>query len=169
MTFDLISPLPLRECVRRLRAATDSGLAMAGTRPVLGSVGDKSIRLRQRFYSRQSVQCWLSGKFVEENGQTRLRCTFGLHPFARILLEYWIGAVLLGGGFVLVRTVRVYLSGHGALPPNLWLGIVIPLLMLGFGIVLLAFGDYVTVDEPRFLIEFIKRTIEAREAGADEA
>ena len=40
--------------------------------------------------------------------------------------------------------------------------------MLGFGVVLLTLGDYLTGDEPRFLIEFVERTIDAREDGADE-
>jgi len=168
MTFDLISPLPLRECVRRLRAATDSGWAMAGSKPVLGSVGHKSMRLRQRIYNRNSVTCWLSGKFVEEDGQTRLHCTLGLYPFVRVILEYWTGAVLVGGGFIFVRTIRTFLSGPDPLPPNLWLGVAIPLVMLGFGVVLLTLGDYLTGDEPRFLIEFVERTIDAHEDGADE-
>jgi len=168
MTLDLISPLPLRECVRRLRAATDGGWAMAGAKPVLGFVGDKSIRLRKRFYSRHSARCWLSGKFIEENGQTRLRCTLGLHPFVRICLEYWIGAVLLGGGFVFVRTVRAYLGAQGDLPPNLWLGLVVPLLLLGFGIVLLTLGDDLSSDEGQFLIDFVERTIDAHDADTEE-
>ncbi|MGA8321248.1 MAG: hypothetical protein WB774_10620 [Xanthobacteraceae bacterium] len=70
MNFDLISPLPLAECIRRLRAATDSGFAIAGSKPVLGSVGDTSIRLRRRTYYRHSSQYWLSGQFVEEGGET---------------------------------------------------------------------------------------------------
>ena len=97
MTFDLISPLPLADCIRRLRAATDSAFAIAGSKPVLGAVGDTSIRLRRRTYYRHSSQYWLSGQFVEAGGQTRLHCTVGLHPFMRTLLEYWVGAVMLGG------------------------------------------------------------------------
>ena len=167
MTFDLISPLPLRECVRRLRAATDGGWAMAGEKPVLGFVGDKSVRLRKRTYYRQSAQCWLSGKFVEEDGQTRLTCTLGLHPFARLFLEYWIGGVLVVGGFILVRTARAFLFGPEPLPPNLWLGVAIPLVMLGFGVVLLLCGDYLTSDDPRFLVVFVEHTINAREDGGE--
>jgi hypothetical protein len=163
-TFDLISPLPPRECARRLRAAIDGGWTMGGSKPVLGSVSDKSIRLRKRMYYRNSFQCWLSAKFVEEDGQTRLHCTVGLHPFVRIFLEYWVGGVLLAGGFIIVRTIRAYFSDPDPLPPNLWLGIAGPLVMLGFGGIMLTLGDYLSGDEPRFLIEFVERTIDAREA-----
>jgi hypothetical protein len=180
MTFDLLSPLPVAECVRRLRAATDGMWAIAGSKPVLGSVRDKAVRLRKRSYYRHSSQVWLSGKFAEENGQTLFHGTIGLHPTVRVVLEYWVAAVLLGGGAVFIRTVRRLfaggilghhgLSGYGALygslydwPPGVWLGLVVPPLLLGFGVILLVFGDRFSSDEPRFLIEFLARTIDARE------
>jgi hypothetical protein len=168
MTFDLLSPLPLAECLRRLREATDGMWAMAGSKPVLGSVGDTAVRLRKRTYYRHSSQVWLSGQFAQENGRTRFHGTVGLHPFVRTCLEYWVAAVLLGGGAVFVRTLRLLFAGHlllndGALPPTFWLGIIVPPLLLGFGVILLVFGDRFSSDEPRFLIEFLARTIEAKE------
>jgi hypothetical protein len=168
MTFDLLSPLPLAECVRRLRGATDGMWAMAGSKPVLGSVGDTAVRLRKRSYYRHSSQIWLSGQFAQDNGQTRFHGTVGLHPLVRVVLEYWVAAVFLGGGAVFVRTVRLVFADHllsadGPLPPTFWLGIMVPPLLLGFGLILLAFGDRFSSDEPRFLVEFLARTIEARE------
>jgi hypothetical protein len=173
MTFDLVSPLPLHECVRRLRAATDGGWAMAGQKSVLGAVGDNSIRLRRRSYYRHSAQCWLSGKFVEADGQTWLHCTIGLHPIVRVVLEYWVACVLLGGGAVFVRSLHMSLhlarAGHEPLPDILWPGILGPPLLVAFGAVLLAIGDRPSGDEPRFLVEFVARTIDAKETWPKEA
>jgi hypothetical protein len=168
MTFDLLSPLPLSECVRRLRAATDGMWAMAGSRPVLGSVGDRLVRLRKRTYYRHSSQVWLSRQFADDNGQTRFHGTVGLHPLVRTVLEYWVAAALLGGGAVFVRTLRLLFAEHllfveGPLPPTVWLGIIVPPLLLGFCLTLLVFGDRFSSDDPRFLIEFLARTIEAKE------
>jgi hypothetical protein len=162
MRFELVSPLPLAECVRRLRAATDGRWAIAGNKPVLGFVGDKTVRLRRRTEYRQG-SCWVSGDFVEEFGWTRLHGRTGLHPMLRGVLEIWIGGVLALGGFVLFRTVRTYLS-EGVTTEMLWLGVALPLVMLGFGVLLLIAGEYFPADEPRFLIEFIARTIEGHEA-----
>jgi hypothetical protein len=167
MTFDLVSPLRLDECIRRLRAAVDTGFAIAGSKPVLGFVGDASIRLRRRSSYRHTSQCWLSGKFVEEGGQTRLHCTVGMHPFMRTLLEYWIGAMALAGGYVFLRCARLFFATHGALPDPwpayLWLGLVGPPLLVGFGAVLLAFGDQGFNSDPRFLVEFVAGTIDGKE------
>jgi hypothetical protein len=162
MRFELVSPLPLAECVRRLRAATDGRWAIAGTKPVLGFVGDTSIRLRRRTEYRQG-SCWVAAEFAEEFGWTRLYGRTGLHPMLRAVLEIWIGGVLVIGGAVLFKTVRMYLN-EGVTAEILWLGIVLPLVILGFGVILLVAGEYFPADEPRFLIEFIARTIDGHEA-----
>jgi hypothetical protein len=74
---------------------------------------------------------------------------------------------MLGGGYVFLRAARMFFAAHGASPDpwpdTLWLGLVLPPLLLGFGVVLLVFGDQLSQDEPRFLVEFVARTIEAVE------
>jgi hypothetical protein len=162
MRFELVSALPQAECVRRLRAATDGQWAIAGVKPVLGFVGDRSIRLRRRTEYRQG-SCWISGDLVEEFGWTRLSGRTGLHPVLRAALEIWIGGVVVIGGTVAFRMVRLYLSG-GATSDVLWLGVVFPLVMLVLGIILLLAGDQFPADERRFLIEFVARTIDGHEA-----
>jgi hypothetical protein len=168
MTFDLVSPLPLAECIRRLRAATDRAWAIAGKKPVLGFIGDSTIRLRRRSYYRQNSQCWLSGKFTEENGLTRLHCTAGMHPVMRTLLEYWIGAVMLGGGYVFVRALKTFLAATGPVPDYLWLGLALPPLLLGFGVVLLVFGEQNFGGDPRFLVDFVAGAIDGKEVWSRE-
>jgi hypothetical protein len=161
MTFDLVSPLPLNECVRRLRVATDGMWSIGGSKPVQGSVSETAIRLRKRIFYRNSFQCWLSAKLAEDNGQTRLYCTFGLHPFVRVFFEIWIGIVSVAGLTIAMQTTWLWLRSS-PLSPSAWLGIVFPLIMASFAFLLLKFGDYLAQDEPVFLIEFLARTIDAQ-------
>jgi hypothetical protein len=168
MTFDLVSPLPLSECVRRLRTATDGVWSVGGSKPVQGSVSERAIRLRKRIFYRNSFQCWLSAKLAEDNGQTRLHCTFGLHPFVLIFLEIWIGIVSVAGLTIAMQTTWLWLRGS-PLSPNAWLGIVFPLMMAGFAFLLLKVGNTLAQDEPDFLIEFLERTIDAREAATRQS
>ncbi|HEX4410058.1 MAG TPA: hypothetical protein VH206_14900 [Xanthobacteraceae bacterium] len=161
MSFDLISPLPLRECVRRLRAAADRGWAVAGKKPVLGFIGETSIRLRRRVWNRGSFQCWLSAALSEDGSGTRLACSIGMHPYLRRFLEVWIGIVLVFAGAVLIKTIRIAITDADALDPDWWLGIVVPLILLGFAFLLIKFGDYPGQEEPAFLVDFLARTIDA--------
>jgi len=91
-------------------------------------------------------------------------CSFGLHPFVRIFLEIWIGIVSVVGLTIAMQTTWLWLRSS-PLSPNAWLGIVFPLIMVGFAILLLKFGNYLAQDEPDFLIEFLERTINARAAA----
>ncbi len=70
---------------------------------------------------------------------------------------------MLGGGYVFVRAAKLFFAAHGPVPDYLWLGLTVPPLLLGFGVVLLIFGDQLSQDEPSFLVEFVARTIEAVE------
>jgi hypothetical protein len=160
MIVDLVSPLPRRECVSRLKMKTDPAWGGAGT--VVGSVRETSFRLRKRIYYRNSFQYSLSGELIDDHGRPRLHCSIGLHPLVRIFFTVWFGGVLLGCGMVSIWMARAY--AHGALPPNWWPGAGVPFLMLEGGIAILMFGKHLARDEPAFLIVFLRRGLDAQES-----
>jgi hypothetical protein len=157
MAFDLISPLSREECVRRLRSKIDP--AWGGT--VVGSVSETSFRLRKRIYYRNSFQYSLSGKLIDDNGQTRLHCRIGLHPFVRAFLVVWFGGVLIGCVAVTIQMANGLM--HGSLPTNGWPGAAIPFLMLAGGFALVTAGKYFARDESAFLLDFLHRSLDARD------
>jgi hypothetical protein len=153
MVIDLMSPLPREECVQRLRSKT--GSAWDGS-TVIGSVGETSFRLRKRIFYRNSFQASLSGKLIDDNGQTQVHCRVGLHPFVTAFLTVWIGIVLIGCIWMIVSLVS------GAIPGNRWPQAMIPFLMLAGGVALLKVGQFLSRDEADFLVDFVRRTLEAR-------
>src|SRR6201986_2803061 len=116
MTFDLISPLPLTECVHRCPLGRDGRGSMGGSKPVQGSVGETAIRLRKRIFYRNSFQFWLSAKLTEDAGSTRLQCTFGLHPFVRRFLEIWSAGVAVVGLTIAMQSAWLLLRGSPLSP-----------------------------------------------------
>ena len=157
MTFDLISPLPAEQCVQRLRFKTAEGWSGS----IVGSVGETSFRLRKRIGYRNSFQTSLHGKIVAENGETRLHCRAGLHPFVRAFLAVWFGGVSIGCGAVVIGAINLLRSGQ--LAASGWQWLAVPFLMLGFGVVLVGSGKYLARDEADFLIDFVRRALDARE------
>jgi hypothetical protein len=156
MVFDLTSPLSREECVQRLRSKADPAWSGA----VIGSVGETSFRLRKRIYYRNSFQYSLSGKLIDDNGQTRLHCRIGPHPLVLAFLVIWFGGVLVACG-----AVSVWIAGafaHRAHPSNLWPGAAIPFLMLAGGVALVMLGRYFARDEPDYLIDFLRKSLDAR-------
>jgi hypothetical protein len=155
MTFDLISPLPREECVRRLSSKT--GSAWDGS-TVIGSIGETSFRLRKRIFYRNSFQASLSGKLIDDNGETRVHCRVGLHPFVTAFLTVWIGIVLIGCIWTIVSLAS------GAIPAKQWPQAGIPFLMLAGGVAILKVGQYLSRDEADFLVDFVRRTLDARDS-----
>lgn len=151
-------------CVKRLQVEIDGPWARFGSRPVMGRVSDSSLRIWKRIRYRNSFQTCLSAKLVEQDGRTRIGCRFSLHPFAVVFMAVWFGAVVLIGGMVIVVSTVAFLADPSAVPPFVWLGLAIPIVMIAFGIGLIRFGRYLARDERQFLLEFLRQTIGATAA-----
>ncbi|MPZ59287.1 MAG: hypothetical protein GEU91_22960 [Rhizobiales bacterium] len=159
-SFDLISPLPRDECVRRLGKETGSKWGIFHRAPVTGYVKKTSLLLRKNICYRNHFQLCLLGQFHEENGRTRLRCRFGWEPFTTAsMIVVWSGLVLAA-----IATFVAWLVGHELIPdsPVPLFGVL--LFCFGFSFVPMIIGRWLAYNEPKFLIAFLRRTIDAREA-----
>jgi hypothetical protein len=161
-SFDLVSPLARDECVRRLRANTESWWFPFSNKPVAGYVEDTSFRIRKNIAYVNSAQPHLSGELVDEDRGTRLRCRLGMHPAVVVFLAIWFGGVAIGGGTIAMRAIGFLLRG-GALT-DVWLSIATPAFMLAFGVALVGLGRFSGRNEAQFLLDFLRDTIAAREA-----
>jgi hypothetical protein len=157
MVIDLISPLSREECLSRLIAA------VIERSTVTGSVTQTSFRLSKRIYYRNSFQASLSGKMTDEAQGTRLRCKVGLHPFVTAFLYVWIAGVSVG----CIAMLWSLLSG--SIPAKQSPQAAVPFLMLAGGVALLKVGQFFSRDEAKFLVDFLRRTLEARDSDSAAA
>ena len=168
---ELFTPLPPPECARRLSSAIDddgwlwliSLRGLVGSKPVIGHVTETWLRLRKRIGYRNSFQTILSASLRPEGGGTLIHGTAGVHVVVRAFMFVWFGGVMLGGGAIFLGTLAALLFGSGPRPPNAWAGIVMPWVMLGFGIGLVAGCRYLARDETRFLTDFLDSTLGAQQ------
>jgi hypothetical protein len=157
-TDELVSPLSIIECTDRLRSATQSEWTAFGTSPVVGKVDETSFRLRKRLKaSHNSFQTYLFARLNSEGTSTRLTCKFGMHPFVVIFMIVWLGGVTAGAISSLVVGLRQY--SNGTMPSAAGL---VPWGMALFGIVLVGVGRGMARDERKFLMDFLRETIQAQ-------
>ena len=163
-TIDLITNLPRDECVRRLRAGVSSYWAVASGKPVFGGIDGDALSLRKRIYYRNSFQPTLRARLSDApGGGTRIQGEIAQANFMPAVIA---GAVI----FVLAIGLVVSLLGSrgiqvAAIPPAAWIAPLasIPFFAaLGVGIVYL--GRAFARGEPKFLTDFLSRTLEATDA-----
>ena len=171
--IDLVAPHSPVECASLLTAAIDSEWSAAftlfpsaGAKPVIGKASETKLRLRKRIGYRNSFQSHLRASMQRSAEGTVISGTAGMNPFVPVIMGIWFAGVILIGGAASFRTVSSMFSGAGDLHPNAWIGIVGPLTMVTFGVVIVGIGLYGARDEARFLTDFLVTTLNARDRTA---
>jgi hypothetical protein len=154
---ELVSPLPPEEAAARLREATDRGglLGWFATRPVVGRVSGRSVRLRKRIGYRNSFQTFLTGALEPNDEGSVFRGTCGMHPLVTAFLVAWFTAVILLSGGMFVQALRGPVGGGQP-----FVLLVTPLLG-AFGAALIWFGRYLARGEEQFLVIFVAEVLGA--------
>ena len=125
----------------------------------MGRIGKTSLRLHRRIRYRNSFQTQLFAQLVDEGHRTRLHCRFGFHPFITVFIVVWCGFALVLGGAMSIPLLKA-----GSPTSQQWLGVVIPFALLAFLVAMVQFGRFLSRNDPQFLIDFLCRTLEARDA-----
>ena len=114
-TIELVSPLPLDESGARLREATDRGglLSWFGSKPIVGRVSGRSVRLRKRIGYRNWFQTFLTGTLEPHGEGSAFRGTAGIHPLVTAFMVAWFAGVVLIGGALFVAAVQGLVVGGG--------------------------------------------------------
>lgn len=147
----LHSPLSADRCATRLESAIHSSGA------VVGVIDGPSIRLRKRIAYHNSFQTLLRATIWGEISGARIEGQLGMHPLVLLLFSLMLGFILLIGG-LLVSGVLRSASFEQQWPQILGVA-TMPLPALA----IVWFGRYLARDEARFLKDFLRQTLDARE------
>jgi len=141
-----------------LRAAidADSLLLPGGSRPVVGRVSNGLVRLRKRIGYRNSFQTYLIGSLEQRNNVTVFRGKAGMNPLVAAFMALWFVVLILIGGAGLV-------AGRQPLE-----AMIIPPLMMVFGVAGVWLGRWLARSEKAFLIAFVAEVIAASRAPDSE-
>lgn len=149
------SPLRPGECAERLRAGIDGDFMLFGGKPVIGSVGESSARLRKRIWYRNSFQSVMRVTFVDRGTGTEITCRSGMSIFTTVFMVVWFGAVGLFG-LAFLGSIFDHAGGGGA-PAALF-----PLGMIAFGVALVLIGRFIARNEHADLLAFVTHVTDAK-------
>jgi hypothetical protein len=152
-----------QECLRRLQEASDPGKrtlfslsGYKGSKPVLAKIEGSEIKLWKRRYYRNDFAPYFFGALSTADRGTRIEGHFDMDRWVRIFMTIWLTFAIIGGAAALIATVPHPIHGDA------WIGVIVPLGLVLFGIFLPKFGRWIGKGEEAFLKEFLEQTLSAR-------
>ncbi len=162
-TVDLLSPYGPEECARRLRMVTDPRRRFRGNNPLIGHITEAALQLRRRLAYKNTFQTYLFGTVDREGEGARIRCRFGMHPFAVGFLIVWFSFVVIGLGIGFVVAFDLFGVGRNVNGP-LWPAAIVPIFMAVFAVVWLKLSRRLAEEDELFMIELLRFSLDAEVA-----
>ena len=157
--------LSLAECQSRLAAAVDiqklafTRSGYAGSKDILAKINGATFRLQKRRNYRNGFAPFLYGRLVATENGTRIEGKFRMHPAARAFMVFWFGFLALMAIAVLL------LPAHGQPETARFSVLQVTAGLAAFGVALVKFGGWLGRNEREALVDFLKRTFVASDAG----
>lgn len=137
-------------CIERLSAVLDPPIEDSAPQPVVGWVNKRALRMRKRITGRNSFQYVLTGRFSDmPDGGVRIAFKTGMAMSVKIFTA-------------IICTVWLVFAVASALSAE-WIGVVIPLVCVAFMACLVGIAQMLAKDEVPFLVDFLKRTLQAKD------
>ena len=161
----LRSAIPPDECIRRIEASTDPGSRSVfslsgykGSKPLLVKFDGNQFKLWKRRYYRNDFAPYFFGTFSPDNKGTRLEGQFDMNRWVKIFMRIWIA-------FAVVFTIPIFFATlTQSTRGNAWVGVIVPIGLVIFGIFLPKFGRWMGRGEEKFMREFLQTTLGAQPA-----
>jgi hypothetical protein len=157
------SPHPPGECVRLLKELVAFSIfGFAVKKPFVGRVSEKNFLITEKGRYGNSFKPWLRGKLAPFGSGTEIEANIGMHPFAKVFLFLWFGALaVIGSGLVCAGLYQIVGEEDWGVEQAMLL--IIPLGMAAFGVALVKIGRHLAGDEPVELKSFLCKTLDAKE------
>jgi len=161
LTPDLVPDALLRS-IDEERRTLFSFSGYRGGRPLLGEVSGSTFRIQKRRYSRNDFAGRFYARFEPEPGGTRIEGYFDSPRWARWFMRFWLGAVVLMGTPIFIKTVIDIARGSHYMSGDRWVGLIVPPAMVFFGTVLPKLGRLLGKKDERFILESVQNMLAAR-------
>ena len=158
---EIVTALPREECLRRLRNALGARWSLNFSKPVVGWTDGRKLRMRKRIWYGNSFQAILAGTMSDDGTGTRIHCKIRVNRLAQIFFSIWLSGVFIFSAVFAVSAIVSLVRHDGPVAENLE-KLAFLVLFIGFAAGLVSIGRWLARDEPRFLIEYLTRTLEAQ-------
>jgi hypothetical protein len=169
-TLDLVlrSDFDSATCAQKLGAEFDidqftlfSLSRYRGGKPIVGRIVGHEFRLHKRRYWRNDFAPVLYGRLVIWGKGTHIEAYWDTRRLQRIAIRIWTILAALIGLPIFIQTLRELMTGASLEQDNNWLGLIVPLVLVSWGLLLPHVGAALSFRDKPFIVETLQRALTA--------
>ena len=169
-TFDLVlhSDYSPGECAVRLAEQIDvdrltlfSLSGYQGKKTILGRIAGNEFRLHKRRYWHNSFGPVLYGRLAADERGTTIEAYWDILRSARVSMRIWLIFAALLGTPLFIRSVMQLLDGKTRVVGDLWIGLIVPPVMILLGLLLPELGALLSFHERKQVVEMLDHALVA--------
>jgi len=134
-----------------------------GRKPVVGRIEGNEFRLHERRYWHNSFGPVLFGRITADGRGSLIEAYWEMWRSVRIFMRIWLGFAVLMGAPIFLYSLNCAISRKCSDQEALWLGLIVPLGLVLWGLLLPRLGAALSFHERKHIVELLERTLVAGE------
>jgi hypothetical protein len=132
-----------------------------GKKPILGRIEGNEFRLHKRRYWRNSFGPVLFGRVANDGRGALVEAYWDTWRWPRVFMRFWLGFAIVVGTPIFFASVRDAIREKSVTHDNLWLGFVVPLVLVLWGLLFPRLGAALSSYEKKDVVQLIEQTLQA--------
>jgi hypothetical protein len=132
-----------------------------GGKPILGRISGLEFLLHKRRYWRNDFAPVLYGRMTNEGNGTRIEAYWGRQGGVRFFMRVWLGLAILIGVPAFFSVLKCTLNPKCIDRENLWIGLVVPPMLILWGFLLPRLGAALGLHERKHIVAFVEQGLVA--------
>ena len=132
-----------------------------GEKPILGRIQGNEFRLHKRRYWHNSVGPVLFGRAVAGGRETRIEAYWDTWRGPRVFMRIWLGFAVIIGTPLFFVSLRDLIRQKSLAQNNTWLGLVVPLVFVLWGVLFPRIGAALSAHEKAPLLQMLEQALSA--------
>jgi hypothetical protein len=162
----LHSDFPPNLCLAKLAEQIDvdqftlfSFSGYRGDKPIIGRVVGNEFRLHKRRYWHNSFGPVLFGRVLPDSKGAAIAVYWDIWRWPRVFMKVWLGFALVMGIPILFTSVREAVRERSIVNDNVWVGLVVPLGLVLYGLLFPRIGEALSFHEKEHVMELLEGTL----------
>lgn len=140
-----------------------------GSKEILGRIEGNEFRLHRRRYWHNSFGPVLFGRITDDGKGARIEAYWDTWLGPRVFMQAWLGFAVIVGTIIFFSSITEAIHSRSVAHDNLWLGLVVPPMLVLFGFLFPRIGAVLSAHEKKYVVRLLEMTLLAERLPVSSA